>query len=366
MHEQDDSMITSGSDATPSQEDHMCTNPDTCMAGQPPEHLIVQDSDASSVAQEPIKTLNARKIALLVVGAVVVLVGGLSAYVYTHASTDGTVRAITTRLPFPAMMVGRRIVTYKEYYNEQDSLKKYFASSASAESPAPTDDQLNDMIVQALTNKSVIKTLASNYGITSDPSKVEAFYQNFLQSNPGQTEEAVEQQLKDTFGWSIPEFKQRVVTPIVLSTSVEEFIAKSPHFQKPLSDEIQSAHTRVTTGGEDFEAVGTEVHERVKLTLKSDLGFIKKSDLPEAWADKVSLLENGQVSDVIDLPQGYAIFKVTDRIKSQEKPSGKTGGEETESDDQLHLYTITVPKKTAEQVIETYLQQVSVRILIKA
>lgn len=365
MHEQDDTMITSGSDTTPSEGDHICTNADTCMSGQPQEHLIAQNSDTLPVKQEPKKSLKTRKAVLLAVGAAVVLVGGLSTYVYTHASTDSTVRALTTRLPFPAMMVGRSVVTYKQYYNEQDSLKKYFASSVSAESPAPTDEQLNDMVVQALTNKAVVKTLASNYGITSNPSKVEAFYQNFLESNVGQTEEAVAQQLKDTFGWSVSEFKQRVVAPIVLSTAVEEYIAQSPYFQKPLSDEIQSAYTRVTTGGEDFETVGTEVHERVQLTLKSDLGFIKKSDLPESWGSKVSSLENGQVSEVIELPQGYAIFKVTDRIKSQEKPSGKTGTEETVSDDQLHLYTITVPKKTAEQVIEQYLNQVPVRIFIK-
>jgi hypothetical protein len=301
----------------------------------------------------------------LAVGAVVVLIGGLTTYVYTQASTDNTVKAITTRLPFPAMMVGRSVVTFKQYYDEQDSLKKYFASSTSPESPAPTDEQMNDMIVEALTNKTVVKTLASNYGITLDQSKVGAFYQNFLQSNAGQSAEAVEQQLKDTFGWSVSEFKQRVVVPIVLSTTVEEYIAKSAFFQKPLSDEIQSAYKRVTTGGEDFEAVGTEVHERVQLTLKSDLGFIKKSDLPESWGSKVASLENGQVSEVIELPQGYAIFKVADRIKAQEKSAGKKEAEATESDDQLHLYTITVPKKTLEQVIEQYLNQVPVRVFIK-
>ena len=232
MNEQDDTMVTSGSDATPSQEDHMCTNPDTCMAGQPPEHVIVQNADVSPAKQEPKKKWCTRKMALLAVGAVVVLIGGLTTYVYTQASTDNTVKAITTRLPFPAMMVGRSVVTFKQYYDEQDSLKKYFASSTSPESPAPTDEQMNDMIVEALTNKTVVKTLASNYGITLDQSKVGAFYQNFLQSNAGQSAEAVEQQLKDTFGWSVSEFKQRVVVPIVLSTTVEEYIAKSAFFQK--------------------------------------------------------------------------------------------------------------------------------------
>lgn len=365
MNEQEETMIESGSDVTTADNDHICTDADMCTTDQSDEHLIVPET---TLPVEPVVTKKKNRthhIALGIIGAAVLVTGALSAFVYTHASTDKTVQALTMRLPFPAIMVGRSVITYKEFYSEQDSLKKYFASSASAGSPAPTDEQLHTMIVQTLSNKAVVKTLASNYGLSLDQNKVEAFYQNFLQSNAGQAPGDIEQKIKETFGWTIPEFKQHVVEPIVLSTEVSDYIAASDYFQKPLRDEINAAHTRVTTGGEDFEKVGTEVHGRVKIDLKSDLGFVKKSDLPEAWGSKVADLESGKVTDVIDLPQGYAIFKVTDRIKSQEAKGKKADPKAAPTDEQLHLYTITVPKKTLDQVVADYLANVSVKTLIK-
>lgn len=364
MNEQDDSMIESGSDVMTQDDGHICTDADMCTADQPQEHLIVSEPSLPVAPVTTKKKMRTHHIVLGVIGVLVIVVGALSAFVYTHASTDKMVQGLAMRLPFPAILVGRSVVTYKQFYNEQDSLKKYFASSVTAGSPAPTDEQLRVMIIQTLSNKAIIKTLASNYGLTLDQNKVEAFYQNFLQSNGGQAPDVIEQKIKETFGWTIPEFKQHVVEPIVLSAQVSDYIAASTYFQKPLNDEMRSAYVRVTTGGEDFEKVGTEVHDRIKVDMKSDLGFIKKSDLPESWGSKVADLENGKVTDVIELPQGYAIFKVTDRIKSQEVKGKKADPNAAPADEQLHLYTITVPKKTLDQVVAEYLANVSVKTLI--
>lgn len=369
LNEQEDSLTPFGTETAQAGEEHICTDADMCTADQPQEHIVVPESFNVQPHPKTKKRLSPHKIILALAVVVLVTIGALSAYVYTHASTDNVVRALTTRLPFPAIVVGRSFITYQQYYQEQDSLKKYFASSVSQGAQAPTEDQLKTMIVQTLSNKAVVKKLAGDYGVTLDPSKVEEFYQNFLKSNAGASEEDVKKQLQDTFGWTPEQFKKQIVQPIVLSTEVGDYIAKSPFFQKPLKTEIDSALKRVTTGGEDFETVGSEVHKRVQIDLKSDLGFIKKSDLPTSWGSKVADLENGKMTDVIDLPQGYAIFKVTDRITSQDPSAGKKGDAKAKItvpvDDQLHLLTITVPKKTLDQVVQDYLKHVPAKTFIK-
>ncbi len=364
MHEQDESLIASGSDMAPSDaESHICTNPGTCMIEQSQDHLIPADDSSAPVMAVPekISRFGKKQMMLAVAGLILVVVGGMSAFVYTQSASNKTVKTLASALPFPALMVGRNAVSYGEYYREQDSLKKYFASTLAAGAEVPTEAELHDMIVQTLTNKAVIQTLASNYGVTLSQENVEAFYQNFLDSNVGQASADVEKQLMDTFGWTVPEFKQRVVEPIVLSTQVGEFIGSSEYYQKPAQDAMREAAARVKNG-EDFEAVGNETHERMQINLESDLGFIKKSQLPEVWASQVQDLEIGTVTDVIELPQGYAMFKVTERIKAQE--AVKADAEEV-ADDQIHLYTITAPKMTIDQVVATYLQKVPVRVLIK-
>jgi hypothetical protein len=252
-------------------------------------------------------------------------------------------------------------VTFNDFYKEQDSLKRYFATSEAQAGQVPDDEQMQSMIVQTLINKAVVEKLANDYGVKLVPSKVQEFYQSFLDSNVGSTEESIKQQLQETFGWTPEQFKKQIIEPIALSTEVATYVAESPFFQKPLKDEIESAYKRVTTEGEDFVTVGTEVHERVKIDLKSDLGFVNKSDLPESWASYVVDLETGKTTEIVELPQGYAIFKVSDRIKSQEK-AGKTA---VATDEQLHLLTITVPKKTLDQVVQEYLAKTPVTTLIK-
>jgi hypothetical protein len=365
MNEQDDSLIRSSDDEpTPSGDEHICTDPDTCTADQPQEHLVTPESFEAPVVTKFSKIkkhATPRNVVLGIIALFVVVVGGLSSYVYTHASTDKTVRAITTKLPFPALILGRSVVTFNDFYKEQDSLKRYFATSEAQTGQVPDDEQMQSMIVQTLVNKAVVEKLANDYGVKLVPSKVQEFYQSFLDSNVGSTEESIKQQLQETFGWTPEQFKKQIIEPIALSTEVATYVAESPFFQKPLKDEIESAHKRVTTEGEDFVTVGTEVHERVQIDLKSDLGFVNKSDLPESWASYVVDLETGKTTEIVELPQGYAIFKVSDRIKSQEK-AGKTA---VTTDEQLHLLTITVPKKTLEQVVQDYLAKTPMTTLIK-
>lgn len=363
IDEQEEYMIENNSKTVPVGDEHICSETDACSVdlSQTP---IASPETTPVVRTKPVINITPKTILFGAVAVFVLVIGGLSGFVYTHAASNKTVRAITIRLPFPAFLVGRNVITYAQYYKESDSLKKYFASLNAQGQELPTDDQLRTMVQQTLVNKTIVKKLASDYGIAVEPKKVQEYYQSFLQASQGASEDAVIKQLHDTFGWTPAQFKKNIVEPVVLSAEVGDYIAKSPFFQKPLRDEIDRAHKRVTTGGEDFETVGNEVHQKVQIDLKSDLGFIKTSDLPSTWADKVVNLESGKVTDVVELPQGYAIFKVSERIKSQNTP-GKKADSKISANDQIHLLTITVPKKTLDQVAGAYLKSVSVKTLIK-
>ena len=332
-------------------EDHMTTDGHVHTHDHSDDHM--HTTEASSVSQPVVslkKNLSWQKILLIVIAVLLIVVGGLSTYVYTHASTDKNVQAITSKLPFPAVLVGRSVITYTQYYEERDALEKYFASLKASGSQEPAKDQLNQMIVDTLINKVMVQKLAVNDGITLDPKRVDDFYQNIVKSDQGDV--AFTKQLHDTFGWTPAEFKTRIVNSIVLATQVSDYIAADKTMQQPQTDLINQAHTRVTTGKEDFETVAKDVHTKAQVNINSDLGFIKTSEIPSSWASKVTSLQKDQISDVIELPTGYAIFKLTDRQKSG-------------TDEELHLLTVTVPKKTLEQVVAEYLKNVAVRKLIK-
>ena len=346
MNEQNESL-NSELNETSAAEEHTCKDGHGCVIDHE-EELIVAPVELVTEGSGPLKKKPVRLYLFGAIGLVVLASVGLTGFVYTHSSTDKTVVAMTKYIPFPALTVGRSFITYSQYNEERDALTKYFASQQD-EATKPTPDQFNQLVVDTLVNKAVIKTLASNYGVILDQTQIEAFYQNIIKSSP--SEDVFKKQLQDTFGWSVADFKHRIVESVVLSQQVNDYIVASKTLQQPKRDLIDKAYARIQ-GEEDFEKVATDVHIQAEVTMKSDLGLIKISDLPAAWADQVKNLEKGKSSDVIDLPQGYALFMVTDRV-------GK------DADEQIHLLAMTVPKVSLQTVVEDYLKNVQVKTLIK-
>lgn len=362
MYEQDDSLVQGDA--------HICHDADRCSVNEQESGMVMHEVPSETTNKQKGSPSRLHKIIFGILCVLVLGVIGVGVFVYRHSVTDSRVEWITTKLPFPAISVGRQLISYRVYYEEKQTIKKYFSSAQMQGNQVPTDDQIHTIILQALSNRAAVKKFASDYGVTMDPKKVEEYFQNFLATNKGQSTEQIEKQLEDTFGLSLSEFKERMVKPMVLSTEVAAYVEKSDFFQKLGRDEIQSAYTRVTEKGEDFETVGKEVHERLGIQMKNDIGFLKKSDLPPSWAEKVVNLEKDQISEVIDLPQGYVIFKLADRIKSQEATDKKTSIKKGEAkaepvDEQLHLIAISIPKKNFDQILQAYLQTHPPKILMK-
>jgi len=280
-----------------------------------------------------------------IAAVVLILVIGFSLMtwqVYTKPVTDPFVRRVVNRVPYPALSVDGTTVSMKDFLTEYDSLSRYFENLEGQ--TAPPADQLEIAIADTLVNKLAIQQLAKTYGVTLDQERVEKYYQDILSAQ--ESEEAFTKNLQETFGWTPEEFKSRIVDSIVLALQMTDAVLDNEELQKDRLDLIQTASERVKAG-EDFETVAKEVHTQFD-GIESDLGFIQSSVIPESWASQVQTLEVGGVTEIITLPEGYVIFKLAER----------TGEDE---DTKLHLLSITVPKQNLEEVVDAYLDTVTVK-----
>lgn len=279
------------------------------------------------------------KLAMVVV-VVLVLLGLLAGQVYARPVTDPLVRTMASILPFPALTVDGKTVTINEFLTEYDALGSYFEDAGQE---APPTEQLEIAIADTLVNKIAIKQLARQYGVELDEERVEQYYQDVIAQDG---EEAFAQNLEESFGWSTEEFKERIVESIVLALQMTDAVLADTQTQQPRRDLIDAAYARVQAG-EDFATIAKDVHAGFE-GIEGDLGYVKASVIPESWANQVNVLEEGQTTEIIDLPEGYAIFKLEEKI---------VAGEDT----QLHLLSITVPKVTLEEVVDEYLTTVEVK-----
>lgn len=273
--------------------------------------------------------------------AVLIILGLLTGQVYARPVTDPLVRVMASVIPFPALSVDGKIVTIDDFLAEYDALGSYFQDAGQE---APPADQLEIAIADTLINKVAMVKLASQYGVGLDKDRVEQYYQEVLSSQ--ESEEAFEENLSETFGWTVQEFKSRIVESIVLALQMTDVVLGDGQTQQSRRDLMDGAAARVQSG-EDFATVAKDVHAGFE-GIEGDLGYVKASVIPESWASQVTSLEEGQMTQMIELPEGYAIFKLEEKI---------VAGEDT----QLHLLSITVPKVSLEEVVTEYLTTVKVK-----
>jgi parvulin-like peptidyl-prolyl isomerase len=299
-----------------------------------------KDSKVDSKLKTFLKTKNGKYIATAV--AVVVLFVLATTQVYSRPVTDGLVRALSNVIPYPALSVNGDKVSVKEFLIEYDALVQYFSSTEGE--VAPAGDQLEVMIAETLINKIAMQQLADERGVELDSEKVDSYYQSIIDGQ--QSEELFVSELERTFGWTQDEFKTRIVESIVLALQMGDEVLADADLQLEKSELAQQSYQRVIDG-EAFAVVAKDVHSGFP-GLESDLGYIKLSSIPPTWAETVDGLEVGGITEVLDLPEGYAIFRLEERI-------------DAEADTQLHLMTITVPKTTLEELVDTYIDEAKIK-----
>jgi parvulin-like peptidyl-prolyl isomerase len=227
-----------------------------------------------------------------------------------------------------------------EFLQEYDALSSYFED---ANKPAPPLEELEIAIADTLVNKIAIAQLAKQYRVILDEERVEQYYQDVIAQDG---EETFAQNLEESFGWSTQEFKERIVESIVLALQMTDTILADGQTQQARRDLIDAAYARVQAG-EDFASIAKDVHAGFE-GIESDLGYVKVSQIPETWVNQVTRLSEGQTTGIIELPEGYAVFKLEETIAA---------GDDT----QVHLLSITVPKVTLEESVEAYLSTVEVK-----
>jgi len=266
--------------------------------------------------------------------------------VYKLPIDNPFVRTVVSLIPYPAVLVNRTTISMNDYVIEREALMHYLQSTEVKE--LPSQAVLEQAILDALVNKSVVRLLADEAGVKIDQSRVDRFYEEVIKNND--SEEGLARELSETFGWSEGEFKKRIVESLVLAQQMNEQVLKDDTIQAPARLRIEEARARLEKG-EEFLLVAKEVNAGVTPPVESDLGVHMLSELPPEWS-VLKDLQIGSYTDIIDLPQGFAIFSVSERLEKKEGT-------------QVHLLGIMTPKTTLEELVQQFLDTAHVKYFVK-
>lgn len=84
--------------------------------------------------------------------------------------------------------------------------------------------------------------------------------------------------------------------------------------------EDAEAALKALSQGEAFEDVAARFSQVPLAHLGGDGGALTRQDLPEAFAESIFALDEGEVSEIVDADYGYHIFQVVERFPAQQIP----------------------------------------------
>lgn len=261
-----------------------------------------------------------KKIVSISAGIFAVLVLAFFVYcvlaLYKFNSTSTFLYRVSQVIPFPVAKAGSSFVLYENYLFELRHYMHYYQTQLNVDFSGEGKQQLEDFrktALQSVINDTYVKQLAKQHGITVTDQEVD--YQISLlrnQNRLGSSDAVFEDVLKEFWNWSIHDFK-RELRQQMLAQKVVSALDTDTHSR------AQDVLSQVANGG-DFTALAKQYSDDLSTKDRGgDYGIaIGKTnrDLSPQVIDALFKLEPGQVSAIVETPQGLEILKVREKDAS--------------------------------------------------
>lgn len=268
------------------------------------------------------KKKNKKVIVLSVVLIVVVVLGGLTTVgigVYKYKWDNQFTDAITNALPYPAAMVNGKIVRYSDFQADVEALQ-YFYETQKEMYPDQaiewTVEQVRENVMDRLVEDEVASQIATQKGITVSQDEINSEFDLII--SQAASEEEVEQTIEDLYGWTVDQFKEKVLRKFLLRSKLESNIQEDPDIIAQSKTKAEEALAEINKGEKTFAEVAAEYSEDVTATNGGELGYFGKGEMVPEFEAAAFALENGGVSDIVVTQFGYHIIKVDEKVMQGE------------------------------------------------
>ncbi len=278
----------------------------------------------------------------LIVGAVII----------STQSTSSVTAKITSIMPYPAAIVGTQVVSYSQWIQEIQTLSNFYQKEAALdpEIELPSYEDTKKHILNRLVENKLLKKLAASYNAHPTDQEVETQINALAQELGGAI--AFENQLQELYNWTVKDFKQKIILPLLLKQKVEIAITADDRINKEARDRAQQILNLTAT--EDFGLLAEQHSQDVTALQKGDLGYFSRGEMVPEFEKVAFTLQVGEVSGLIETQFGFHIIKVTEQLKNDD-------GEI----EQVRAQHILIRAKDIDQYLEELRQQTFIWTVVK-
>lgn len=267
---------------------------------------------------KPRRTL--RWIFSFVSWSIVLLYLGYGVYsgmqIYAKHNDSGAAKFSAKIYPFPAAVIGGRIVWVNDYFKQLSYIQQF---SAKVKQPISDPKSLRDQVMNQLVENKILQFQAVKYGIRVTSKDVDDAYQKIVAQAGGTAE--VNKVLNELYGMNEKEFKvlvqslvlkEKIQNELIVQVKVAHIFIKDEGRAKEIFDKAKK--------GEDFAGLAKQFSEDTKSRDGGgELGWLAKGQLvvdnnsiPEF--DEAAFKANkGDITGPVKTGAGFEIIKVEDR-----------------------------------------------------
>ncbi|EKD76405.1 MAG: PPIC-type PPIase protein [uncultured bacterium] len=264
----------------------------------------------------------------LIIGAVVLGLLILAPFVttsvmlYSTKTTNRFTDVMTQYFPFPAAIVNGNWLLYRDYAADaQDAIDltdkfssdpNLLAQLGTVPTAAETAQEEYDRLISVL----VLQQTADGLGVTITQDDIDSLYENQVLSQVGGDESQVEATLTELYGWTVAEFKEKVVRELVLRQALSKYLFdnKVSEYINPAKDRLVEIQSQITADPTKFADLAKANSEDSSATEGGDLGWFAKGVMVESFETAAfALTEPNQVSDIVQTQYGFHLIQLIER-----------------------------------------------------
>lgn len=231
------------------------------------------------------------------------------------------------RLPYPAAYVrGAGWVTSRELLSAFDSVKIFYASQDFAAQGLRIDFSTQDGkdrlkikerdILDKLVEDEIIQALALERGITITAEEAE---KDILEKvNKVGNSQSLSLNLKQNYGWSIGDFRDKVVIPQLYLKRLMEWHAENDQVAQESRQKIKEIESQLSDDGKNFSELAKKYSEGESASAGGDLGWFKKDELVSEVGEKVFSMKPGEISGFIESSLGWHLVLLDEEKEEEE------------------------------------------------
>jgi hypothetical protein len=261
-----------------------------------------------------------RRIALYIGGALIATVLTFAIGFLRFSWQRPSLLWAASILRLPVAIVGDQWLSYVDYQKDVPNITSYLERNeppdAASKRTLSTDVYTRKIILNKVIGESLLSIIAKEQKVTFTEADIQKTYDGYVQQSGNAAD--VEQYIKTLYGWSVDQFKQKLIKPQVIQQNLAD------KYFADVKGQVSAIRDRVTAA--TFSDSASKESQDAPTAVKGGALELNTKTIADAYTAEavktITALGDKQISPVLETSRGYEIVLLEKKAAATTKANG--------------------------------------------